>query len=164
MLPPTYNISCNYSCVTFVSLFINLRHPREFTSHTSRRGTLCIYINVFFWHIGIFLSSGRGSFLVLSAPWHAGSPPGPRTQVWALAEVRGTSSGGSKWLRSGMDSDHGEAFRPLQAHVQVKRMPDGSCNIWNLECHQCRQTILTLDDGKVFPNTNMPDMRPLLIQ
>ena len=54
-----------------------------------------VCINVFFWPFGIFFSSGRGSFLVLSAPWHAGSPPGPRAQVWALAEVRGTCSGGS---------------------------------------------------------------------
>ena len=39
MFPPTY-IGCDYCCVTFVSLFINLRHPRDFTSHTSRKGTL----------------------------------------------------------------------------------------------------------------------------
>ena len=43
---------------------------------------------------GIFFLSGRGSFLVLSAPWHTGSPPGPHTQVWAPAEVRGPCSGG----------------------------------------------------------------------
>ena len=42
MYPPTY-ISCDYCCVTFASLF-NFRHPRDFTSHTSRRGTLYIYI------------------------------------------------------------------------------------------------------------------------
>ena len=32
--------------VTCVSLFINLRHPRDFTSHTSRRATMytCIYL------------------------------------------------------------------------------------------------------------------------
>ena len=41
MFPPTY-ISCDYCCVTFVSIFINLRHPRDFTSHTSRWGTLYI--------------------------------------------------------------------------------------------------------------------------
>ena len=56
-----------------------------------------MYINVFFWPFGIFFPCGRGSFLVLSAPWHAGSPPGPRRQVEALAEVRGTCSGGLKW-------------------------------------------------------------------
>ena len=38
MFPPT-PIICNYCCVTFVSLFMNLRHPRSLTSHTtSRRG------------------------------------------------------------------------------------------------------------------------------
>ena len=42
----------------------------------------------------IFFSSGRGSFLVLSAPCHAVNPPGPNTQVWVPAEVRGTCSGG----------------------------------------------------------------------
>ena len=40
MFPPTYNISCNYCCVTFVPLFINLRHPLDFTSHTCRREIL----------------------------------------------------------------------------------------------------------------------------
>ena len=49
MFPPTY-ISCDYGCVTFVSLFINLRHPRDFTSHTSRRGTLYIYTWCAFWN------------------------------------------------------------------------------------------------------------------
>ena len=36
------NISCDY-CVTCASLF-NLRHHRDFTSHTSRKGTLYIYV------------------------------------------------------------------------------------------------------------------------
>ena len=48
MLPPTYTISCNYCSVTFVPLFINLRHPRDFTSHTSRRGTLYYYVYMCF--------------------------------------------------------------------------------------------------------------------
>ena len=40
MFPRTY-ISRNYCCVTFfVSLFINLRHPRDFTSHIFRRRPL----------------------------------------------------------------------------------------------------------------------------
>ena len=39
MFPPTY-ISCDHCCATLVSLFINLRNPRDFTSHTSRRRTL----------------------------------------------------------------------------------------------------------------------------
>ena len=72
MFPSTY-ITCDYCCVTFMSLF-NLRHLRDLTSYTSRRGTLYIYTNMFFWPFGLLSSSGRGSFLVLSAPWHAGSP------------------------------------------------------------------------------------------
>ena len=36
-------ISFDYCCVTFVSLF-NLRQPRDFTTHTARRGTLYIFI------------------------------------------------------------------------------------------------------------------------
>ena len=39
-------ISCDYCCASFVSLFINLCHSRDITSHTYRRGTLYIYINV----------------------------------------------------------------------------------------------------------------------
>ena len=105
---------------------------------------ILLCINVFFWHFGIFFSSGRGSFLVLSAPWHAGSPPGPRAQVWALAEVRGTCSGGSEWqVPSGSDSELVEPSRPRQTHEQVKRISGGSCCIWDLERHQCRQTLLT---------------------
>ena len=100
-----------------------------------------ISINVFFWPIGIFFSSGRGSFLVLSAPWHAGSPPGPRTQVWALAEVRGTCSGGSTWqVSSGRDSEHVEPSRPMQTHVHntwyiltwVKKCPTAISMILNV--------------------------------
>ena len=59
--------------------------------------TYIVYMKVCFWPFGIFLSSGRASFLVLSAPWHAGSSPGPRKQVWALAGVRGTCSGSANW-------------------------------------------------------------------
>ena len=92
--------------------------------------------------------TGRGSFLVLSAPWHTGSPPGPHTHVWALAEVRGTCSGGLKWhVRSGRHSEHVEPSRCMQIHAQVKRMSDGSHVIWDLECRQRRQT--SLGDGKV---------------
>ena len=91
--------------------------PRE-TSHSSKGSLVHVYRNVLFWPLGVFFFSGRGSFLVLSAPWHAGSPPGPRTQVWALVEVRGTCSGGSKWqVRSGRDSEHVEPSRPMQTHV-----------------------------------------------
>ena len=99
-------------CYTFVSLFINLRHPRDFTSDASRRETLLlrVCVNVFFWHIGIFFSSGRGSFLVLSAPWRAGSPPehqgasvGPGLRPWHVL-----------WGLK-VASPHWEAFRARRA-------------------------------------------------
>ena len=137
-------VTCDYSFVTFVSLSVNLRHPRDFTSHTSRRGTLyCIEMR-FVLPFGIYIFFRPRSFLVLSAPWHAGSQPEPRTQVWALDEVRGTCSGGLKsHIPSGRPSERVEPSRSLQTHVQVNRITDGPCDIWDLECHQCRRTILT---------------------
>ena len=88
---------------------------------------------MWFLHIGIFFSSGRWSFLVLSAPGHAGSPP----------EHHGTSVGlgrgpwhvlwGSKsQVTTGRLSEHVEPPRPMQTHVQVKKMPDGSCDICDI--------------------------------
>ena len=100
---------------------------------------------MFFFGTSAFFSlRAAGLFLVLSAPRHAGNPHGPRAQIWALAEVRGTCSGGSKWqVSSGRHSEHVGPPRPLQTHADVKRMCDGSCDICDLECHQCCQTILT---------------------
>ena len=40
-------ISCDYCCATFVSLFINLRHPR-ISSHTHSEGEPCTYINIIY--------------------------------------------------------------------------------------------------------------------
>ena len=76
---------------------------------------LCI--NVFFWHIGILFSSGRGSFLVLSAPWHTGSPP----------EHHGASvyPGRRQWhvlWGFKVASPHGEAFRARRA-IQAPANP-----------------------------------------
>ena len=131
-------------------LLCNLRVPFQLSSppgfHVTRipKGNLVLLcINVCFLALKHFFFSGRGTFLVLSAPWHAGSPPGPRAQVWAVAEVRGTCSGGSKpHVPTGGHSEHVRPCRPLPTHVQVKRMSDGSCDIWDLECHQCHQTLL----------------------
>ena len=35
-----------------------------------------------------------------------------------------------------------------------------SCVIWDLECHQRRQTLAYLVMENFSPDTNMPDMRP----
>ena len=87
--------------------------------------TICLHV---FFHIGI--SSGHGSFLV---SWLRGTQrarPSTKAQVWALAEVRGTCSGGSKSQETtGGHSKHVEPSRHMQTHVQVKRMFDGSCDI-----------------------------------
>ena len=71
-----------------------------------------------FVHIGISFSSGRGSFLVLSAPGHAGSPP----------EHHGASvdPGRGPWLvlwGFKVERDHEEAFRVrrgIQAHANPR--------------------------------------------
>ena len=124
--------------------------PRE-ASHF-QKGILVYtpYKKLFSSLFDIFFSSGRGSFVVLSAPWHTGIPHGPHTQVWAPVEVRGTCSGGWKWhVRSGRHSEHVEPSRPMQTHTyvmhywQVKKVSGVSCDIWDLECHQCRQTLHT---------------------
>ena len=70
-------MSGDYCCVAFVSLFINLRHPGDFKTQPSRRGT-CYYYSMYQMDVfgNIFFSSGRGSFLVLSVAGHAGDPHG----------------------------------------------------------------------------------------
>ena len=63
-------------------------------------------------------------------------------QVWALGGVRGTCSGGSKsQVPTGRHSERLGPSRPQETHVQVKRMSDGWCDIWDLECHQCRHVM-----------------------
>ena len=50
--------------------------------------------------------------------------------VWALAEVCGMCSGGSKsQVTTGRHSERVEPSRPMQTHVQVKKMSDVSCDI-----------------------------------
>ena len=62
--------SFGYSCVSFVSLFINLRHPPDFTSHTSRRGTLYNEVKSFFFdRRAVFTTAWQGRSRRRSAPW-----------------------------------------------------------------------------------------------
>ena len=129
---------------------INLRHSRDFTSLIPIGNLVLLCMNVFFLHMAFFFSSGHGSFLVLSAAGHAGSTPenhgasvGPGRGPWRVRW------GFKSQVTTGRHSEHVEPSRPMQTHVQVKKMSDGSCDIWDLECRQCRQTLL--GDGKVFP-------------
>ena len=45
------------------------------TSHSPKGSLVLPWMNVFVLHVDIFFSSGRGSFVVLSAPEYAGNPP-----------------------------------------------------------------------------------------
>ena len=72
--------------------------------------------------MGIFCSSARGSFLLLSVTGHAGRSGEHWVQVWALAKVRGTCSEGSKSQKK-LVNNHGIVFRPAranQAHANPK--------------------------------------------
>ena len=117
-----------YLC--FIVSFCHISLPRAartffymFTFYTSTHKC------VFFTLRHLFLFRPR-SFLVLSAPWHTESPPGPNSQVWAPAEVRGSCSGGSKSpVTKERHSKHVEPSRPMQTHVQAEKMSNGSCDI-----------------------------------
>ena len=71
-------------------------------------------INGRFLHVRFFCSSARGSFLLLSVAGYAGGPCEHWVHVWALAEVRGTCSGGSKSRK--LVNNHGVAFRLARAN------------------------------------------------
>ena len=88
MLHVSSNIGCDY-CVTCVSLFINLRHPRDFTSHTSRRGgePSRMYKCLFFCTSAFFSLPAAGLFSCSRLQSKKGARPNTTTKVWALAEV-----------------------------------------------------------------------------
>ena len=89
------------------------------TPHFPKGSLVLRCINVFFLHIRHFFLSSRGSFLMLSAPGHAGSPPehhgesvgpgrGPWHVLWAFKVA----------------SNRGEEFRArrvTQAHENPRR-------------------------------------------
>ena len=75
-----------------------------------------------FLHISIFFSSGRGSFLVLSALGHAGTPPEHHGASVGMAGVRRTCSWSSKsQVTTGRHFEHVEPSRPMPTHVQTKK-------------------------------------------
>ena len=120
--------------------------------HRNPEGECCILlcINVFFCTTAFFPLPAAGLFSCSRLRGTPGARSNTTAQVWALAEIRGTCAGGSKsQVTTGRHSEHEEPTRPMQTHVQVKKMSDGSFDIYDLECRQCRQTFL--GDGKVFP-------------
>ena len=79
--------------------------------------------------ISALFSGTRGSFLVLSAPGHAGARPNKRRKCgpWSryVALALGFQSR-EKWqVTTGRHSEHVEPSRSMQTHIQVKKMSGG---------------------------------------
>ena len=144
----SHDINKLWLLLCYLRVRFQLASPPRFHFNTSWRGTLYIYKCVFFTLRHFFLFRPRVFPRALGSVAHR-EPPGTNTQVWAPAEVRGTCSGGWKWhVRSGRHSEHVEPSRPMQTHVHNTsltgwKMSDVSCDIWDLECHQCLQTLHT---------------------
>ena len=94
-----------------MSLF-NLRHPRDFTSPTSRRGTLCRYQMHSPPHICTPCSAGRGSFIARSAAEQAGGARVHHGASEGYAGLHGARSGGSQ--SRDLAGSHGIALRRAQ--------------------------------------------------
>ena len=121
----------------------NLRHRRYFTLTHIPKGNLVLCINVFYGPSAFFSLPAAGLFSYSRLRGTQRARQNTRAHVWALADIRGTGSGGSKsHVPTGRRSEHVGPSRPLQTHVRVKRMSDGTRDIWHPECHQCRQTFL----------------------
>ena len=127
MFPSTY-ISCDYCCVTFVSLF-NLRHPRDFHVAHIPKGNLVLHVLMCFFCTSAFFLLAVGFFSHSRLRGTQGVHPNTTTQVWALTDVSGTCSGGSKsrnWqITTGRHFEHVEPSRPMQTHIQIKKISDG---------------------------------------
>ena len=102
-------ISCDYCCVSFVSLFINLRQSRDFTSHTSRRGTLYTYIYILMCFFGpsAFLSlsaAGLSSCSRLRGTLGARPDPLRKFGLWPRSVARALGVQSGKSARGGIPS------------------------------------------------------------
>ena len=92
-----------------------------------------------------------------------GARPNTSAQVSAPAEVRGTCSGGSKsQVTTGRHSDHVELSRPMQTHVQVLKCPIAYVLSRILDVVNVVRHYLVME--RYFPDTNLRDMRTLLVQ
>ena len=86
------------------------------------------FINVFFFTSAFFAFLSAGLFSCSRLLGTQGVRPDTTAQAWALVEVRGTFSWGSKsenWqVTTGRHSEHVEPSRPMQTHVRVEKMSD----------------------------------------
>ena len=128
--------------------FHQLASPRGISRRTHPEGEPCITMyKCVFVAFGIFFLF-RPSFVVLSAPWPAGSPP----------EHHGASVGSGRrpwhvlwgFKIASRHSEHVGPCRLLQTHVHVEECPtahviSGILNVVSVVRHYL------LGDGKVFP-------------
>ena len=86
----------------------------------------------FFGPSAFFSFAAAGLFSCSGLRGTKGARRNTRAQVWALADIRGTCSGGSKsQVPTGRHSEHVGPSKPLQTHVRPKGMSDGSCDSWD---------------------------------
>ena len=116
---------------------------------TSGMKTLYICINGLFRPLGIFSLPAAGLPSCSRLRGTQGARPDPACTFGPWPRSVAPAGGSKSHIPTGRHSEHVGPSRPLQTHVQVKRMSDGSCDIWDLECNQCCQTLL--GEGKVFP-------------
>ena len=133
-----------YCCVSFVSLFNNLRPPRDCTSHTSRRGTLYIYSEVCFFGPSACFSlpaAGLSSCSRFCGTQGARLDPLRKVGPWPRSVTRalGIQSGAS--ARGGTSSTLSRPGPCKLVKKSVKKMSAVSCDIWDLECYQGRETL-----------------------
>ena len=118
-------------------------------------------MHVFFLYIGIFFCfPAAGLFSWSRLRGTQGARPNTTAQMWGLVEVRRTCSGGSKsQVTTGRHSDHVELSRPMQTHVQVLKCPIAYVLSRILDVVNVVRHYLVME--RYFPDTNLPDMRPL---
>ena len=127
---------------------------------------VCMYIAMYkcvLLHIGVFSIPTAGLFSCSQLRGTQGARPTTTAQVWALAEVRGKCSGGSKsQVTTGRHSDHVELSRPMQTHVQVLKCPIAYVLSRILDVVNVVRHYLVIE--RYFPDTNLRDMRLRFVQ
>ena len=130
--------------------------------HIRKGNLVSLCMNVFFCTSAFFSLPAAGRFSCCRLRGAEGARLNTTACAWSLAKVRGTCSGGSKsQVTMGRHSEYVEPSRPMQTHVQVKNMCDGSCCIWGLECRNVVRHYLVME--RYFPDTNLRDIQPLLV-
>ena len=100
----------------------SLRHPAGNIPLQEGEPCITMHKRVFFAHRHFFSLPAAGIFSCSRPRSTQVARPNTTAKVWALAEVRGTCSEGSKsQVTTGRHSEHVEPPRPIQTHKQVKK-------------------------------------------